>query len=79
MLAAERGAARNTLAAYGADLSDFAAFAAARGEGCGTAAAETVRAYMAGLHAAGIAVRELRVREPGMAMLFERYCRDGSP
>ena len=30
-LAAERGAARNTLAAYTADLQDFAAFAAARG------------------------------------------------
>ena len=31
MLAAERGAARNTLAAYQADLQDFAAFAAAKG------------------------------------------------
>ena len=32
MLAAERGAARNTLLAYAADLADFAGFAAARGE-----------------------------------------------
>ncbi|MFC7552734.1 site-specific integrase [Pseudoroseomonas wenyumeiae] len=31
MLAAERGAARNTLAAYEADLSDFAGFARRRG------------------------------------------------
>ena len=31
MLAAERGAARNTLLAYGADLADFAGFAGARG------------------------------------------------
>src|SRR5690606_28155322 len=31
MLAAERGAARNTLAAYLADLADFTGFAAARG------------------------------------------------
>ena len=31
MLAAERGAARNTLLAYQADLDDFAAYAAARG------------------------------------------------
>ena len=30
MLAAERGAARNTLAAYRADLEDFAAFAGGR-------------------------------------------------
>ena len=35
MLAAERGAARNTLAAYQADLADFAAFAAAPGHGVG--------------------------------------------
>ena len=31
MLVAERGAARNTLAAYQADLGDFAAFARAQG------------------------------------------------
>jgi integrase/recombinase XerD len=31
MLAAERGAARNTLAAYAADLADFASFLGARG------------------------------------------------
>ncbi len=33
-------------------------------------------AVLQGLQAAGIAVRELRVREPGIAMLFERYCRE---
>ena len=31
MLAAERGAARNTLAAYQADLQDFSTFTAAKG------------------------------------------------
>ena len=31
MLAAERGAARNTLAAYEADLTDFEAFLRSRG------------------------------------------------
>ena len=31
MLAAERGAARNTLLAYQADLEDFAGFAGTRG------------------------------------------------
>ena len=35
-------------------------------------------AVLQGLRAAGIAVRELRVREPGIAMLFERYCREGA-
>jgi len=57
MLAAERGAARNTLAAYAADLADFAAFAAARGQGAASADSSTLAAYMAGLHAAGLAPR----------------------
>jgi integrase/recombinase XerD len=49
MLAAVRGAARNTLLAYGRDLADFAAFAAARGERPAQASAATLHAYMAGL------------------------------
>ncbi len=57
MLAAERGAARNTLAAYAADLADFAAFAAARGHRPAAAPADALHAYMAGLHAAGLAAR----------------------
>ena len=43
MLAAERGAARNTLAAYQADLDDFAGFAAARGIAVQAADAEALR------------------------------------
>ncbi len=50
MMAVEKGAARNTVAAYGADLADFAAFAAARGESPGVAAAETLAAYVQSLH-----------------------------
>ena len=50
MMAVEKGAARNTVAAYGADLADFAAFAAARGESPGMAAAETLAAYLQSLH-----------------------------
>ena len=57
MLAAERGAARNTLAAYAADLADFARFAASRNEQPATASAQTVRGYLAGLHAAGLSAR----------------------
>ena len=44
MLAAERGAARNTLLAYDRDLNDFAEFAASRGEAVARASAETLRA-----------------------------------
>ncbi|MGC8477844.1 MAG: tyrosine recombinase [Acetobacteraceae bacterium] len=53
MLAAERGAAANTLAAYAADLADFAAFAGDPAE----ADAATVAAYMAGLTRAGLSAR----------------------
>ena len=57
MLAAERGAALNTRLAYGADLSDFAAFAAARGETLGGATEPTVLAYLATLNAGGLSAR----------------------
>ena len=57
MLAAERGAARNTLAAYEADLADFAAFAGARGQAVAGADAATLQAYMAGLGKAGLSAR----------------------
>ena len=52
MLAAERGAARNTVAAYRADLGAFAAYAASRGERPGAASEDTLQAYMRSLHGA---------------------------
>jgi len=57
MLAAERGAARNTLLAYDRDLGDFAVFAASRGEAVAGASAATLRAYMARLGALGLKPR----------------------
>ena len=57
MLAAERGAARNTLLAYERDLTDFAAFAAARGQAVAAADGATLQAYMAGLQAEGLSAR----------------------
>ena len=57
MLAAERGAARNTLAAYAADLTDFSRFAATHGCAPAQAAADVVQAYMAGLQTAGLSAR----------------------
>lgn len=47
MMAAERGAAANTLASYRRDLLDFAAFLAGRGRGLARASAEDVEAYFA--------------------------------
>ncbi|HQT67343.1 MAG: recombinase XerD [Rhodospirillales bacterium 20-60-12] len=57
MMAAERNAAGNTLSAYQADLDDFAAFAAARGEAAHQANPATLSAYMASLAGAGLAAR----------------------
>jgi integrase/recombinase XerD len=49
MLAAERGAARNTLEAYNRDLADFSAHLAARKRAIASAQSEDVRAYLTGL------------------------------
>lgn len=57
MLAAERGAARNTLAAYRSDLTDFQAFAAGRGVGTASADAAVLQAYVARLGALGLSAR----------------------
>ena len=57
MLAAERGAARNTLLAYEADLGGFAAFARARGQSAAGADGETLRAWLRGLDEEGLAAR----------------------
>lgn len=53
MLAAERGAAKNTLESYARDLADYAAFLRARGRDALTAGTADVRGYMADLEAQG--------------------------
>ncbi len=50
MLAAERGSARNTIAAYRADLEGFAAYAASRHERPEAASEATLHGYMQSLH-----------------------------
>ena len=57
MLAAERGAAGNTLAAYRADLAGVAAFAAGNGESPACMTTATLRAYLGQLAAAGLSPR----------------------
>src|ERR1051326_2110453 len=49
MLAAERGAAKNTLQAYAGDLADFSAHLAARGRAVIRAKSDDVRGYLAAL------------------------------
>lgn len=57
MLAAERGAARLTIAAYRNDLGDFAGFLAASGRPVEAGSTEDLRRYVAGLARAGMAPR----------------------
>ena len=72
MLAAERGAAANTLAAYRRDLTDFLAFAAARGVGELGADPGLVRAYLARLAGAGLAPRT-QARRLSALRQFHRF------
>ncbi len=72
MLVAERGAARNTLAAYAADLADFAGFTAARGIAVHAADADTLRAWVEGLAAAGFAART-QARRLSAIRQFHRF------
>ena len=55
MMAAERNAASNTLAAYERDLGDYAAHLAARGHHVAQATEDDVRAFAAALSARGLA------------------------
>ena len=77
MLAAERGAARNTLLAYGRDLADFAGFAAARGERPARATAATVQAYLASLAPAGLSARSAARRLSCLRQFYRFLLRDG--
>lgn len=77
MLAAERGAARNTRAAYRADLADFAAFAEAAGEHAAAATASTVQAYLRRLSATGLAARTVARRLSCLRQFFRFLARDG--
>ena len=72
MLAAERGAASNTLAAYQADLTDFVRFVAVRGTTTGRADAPTLQAYMRSLQRAGLSARTAARRLSALRQ-FQRF------
>ena len=77
MLAAERNAARNTLVAYQSDLEDFAAFAARSGQALAGAGADTLRAYLAGLSAAGLSARTAARRLSALRRFHRFLLREG--
>jgi integrase/recombinase XerD len=77
MMAAERGAARNTLAAYRADLEDLAAFLASRGERLSGARSESLRAYLGSLARQGLAPRTQARRLASIRQFHKFLLREG--
>jgi integrase/recombinase XerD len=77
MLAAERGAARNTLLAYQADLEDFAAFARGQGRLVSGSDAAVLQSYMAGLQRGGLAARTAARRLSALRQFHRFLLREG--
>lgn len=77
MLVAERGAARNTLAAYQADLQDFAAFARAQGTAPEAADGALLGRYMQRLSDLGLAARTAARRLSALRQYYRFLAREG--
>jgi integrase/recombinase XerD len=77
MLSAERGAARNTLSAYQADLADFTRFASTRGATVDRADTLTLRAYLESLSASGLAARSAARRLSALRQFHRFLLREG--
>jgi len=77
MLAAERGAAANTLAAYRRDLSDFAAALAGRGGALTTASSEQVREYLRTLSRRGLGAASVARRLSAIRQMFRFLSAEG--
>ena len=70
MLAAERGAARLTLAAYANDLTDLSSFLAGRGETLDTADAASLHAYVTAAATRQLSPRTLARRRSAMRQFY---------
>ena len=77
MLAAERGAARNTLAAYQGDLQDFFGFCARGGTAPTEAGAEVLRSYLRWLTDLGLRPRTAARRLSALRQFFQFLAREG--
>ncbi len=82
-LCAERGAARNTLLAYGRDLDAFATFLARRGEHLSSVGREGIEAFLLACDAAGLSkatrARRLSALRQLMRFLHEEGHRPDNP
>jgi integrase/recombinase XerD len=77
MLAAERGAGANTLAAYGRDLADFSAHLGVRGSTVATATTDDVRAYLAQLSKREFAAASVARRLSAIRQLYRFLYAEG--
>ncbi len=77
MLAAERGAARNTLLAYRRDLDDFASFCTGLSIAAHAADRETLSAYLHAMAAQGLAARSAARRLSCLRQFHRFLLRDG--
>ena len=77
MLAAERGAADNTLQAYRRDLDDFLAFLAARGRALAAAEPADIGAYLRAMSEGGLAPASRARRLSAIRQLFKFLAAEG--
>jgi integrase/recombinase XerD len=77
MLAAERGAAANTLAAYRRDLDDFAAHLRGARRNVASARADDVRAYLAALAGRGFSAASVARRLSAIRQLYRFLYAEG--
>src|SRR4051812_45793726 len=78
MLAAERGAAANTLEAYRRDLEDFSSDLADRGRAIAPAAAEDIRGYLGRLSARGFSAASVARRLSAIRQLYRFLYAEGT-
>ena len=77
MMAAERGAAANTIAAYRRDLADLDRFLAARGVAAHHAGIDDLRAYLADLHGRGLVARSAARRLSALRQFYRFLLTEG--
>jgi len=77
MLAAERGAGKNTLSAYGRDLADVSAFLASKERSIGNAATDDLRDYLGQLAKRGFATASVARRLSALRQLYRFLYAEG--
>src|SRR5437773_6566399 len=77
MVAAERGGAKNTLAAYARDLADFAAELGARGRTVAHASTDDLRAHLSSLSKRGFAAASVARRLSAIRQLYRFLYAEG--